>query len=180
MPFSQDPRSARAIFEILVRENTDMLLAYLRSTVDDSIAVDDLFQETMIVAWKRIHDYDRSRPFAPWLRGIARNLVLAHYRSIGASHVWHNTDVLDNVETRFQELLSNNSGTFREQAEDLLSCMKRLSDRLRLIVEMLYARDMSYTQIAAALNDQAATIRKRAQRAREQLYDCLKATGEHS
>ena len=58
--------------------------------------------------------------------------------------------------------------------------MKRLSDRLRLIVEMLYARDMSYTQIAAALNDQAATIRKRAQRAREQLYDCLKATGEPS
>jgi len=177
MPSQPTPRNARGIFEILVRENTGMLLAYLRSITDDPSAIDDLFQETMIVAWKKIETYDRSRPFAPWLRGIARNLVLAHYRSINKSPVWYNSEVLDSIESRFQELLTQSGRTFSEQADDLLRCMKKLTDRLRLIIEMLYARDMSHTEVATALNEQAATVRKRAQRARAQLYECLKAAG---
>ncbi|MGJ8637138.1 MAG: RNA polymerase sigma factor [Phycisphaerales bacterium] len=180
MPSPPNTPNAKAIFEILVRENTDMLMAYLRSTVDDSSAIDDLFQETMIVAWKRINDYDRSRPFGPWLRGIARMLVLAHYRTLSKSPAWNNTEILDTIESRFQEFLTQNGRTFSEQAHDLLNCMKRLSSGLKQIVELLYARDMSHTQIAAALNEQAATIRKRAQRARAQLYECMKSTGEHA
>lgn len=174
------PRNARGIFEILVRENTDMLLGYLRSTCDDSSAIDDLFQETMIVAWKKIETYDRSRPFAPWLRGIARNLVLAHYRSINKSPVWHNSEVLDLIESRFQVFLTQRGRTPSEQTDDLLNCMKRLTDPLKIIVEMLYARDMSHTEVATALNEQSTTIRKRAQRARAQLYDCLKSAGENA
>ena len=63
-------------FEILVRENTRMLTVFLRSRVKDEAAVDDLFQETMLVAWKRLDDCDLSRPFGPWLRGIAHRLVI--------------------------------------------------------------------------------------------------------
>jgi len=103
--------------------------------------------------------------------------VLAHYRSINKSPVWYNSEVLDSIESRFQELLTQSGRTFSEQADDLLRCMKKLTDRLRLIIEMLYARDMSHTEVATALNEQAATVRKRAQRARAQLYECLKAAG---
>ena len=48
-----------------------MLTVFLRSRVNDEAAVDDLFQETMLVAWKRLDECDLSRPFGPWLRGIA-------------------------------------------------------------------------------------------------------------
>ena len=54
-----------------------MLTVFLRSRVNDEAAVDDLFQETMLVAWKRLDDCDLSRPFGPWLRGIAHRLVMA-------------------------------------------------------------------------------------------------------
>jgi len=180
MPSQPTPRNARGIFEILVRENTDMLLAYLRSIADDPSAIDDLFQETMIVAWKKIETYDRSRPFGPWLRGIARKLVLAHYRSISKSPVWHNSEILDSIESRFQEFLTQRGRTISEQTDDLLNCMKKLTDPLKIIVEMLYARGMSNTEVATALNEQTPTIRKRAQRARAQLYECMKAAGEHA
>jgi len=50
-----------------------MLTVFLRSRVNDEAAVDDLFQETMLVAWKRLDDCDLSRPFGPWLRGLDRN-----------------------------------------------------------------------------------------------------------
>ena len=44
-----------------------------RAGLDDPSAVDDLFQETMLIAWQKITAYDRLRPFGAWLRGIARN-----------------------------------------------------------------------------------------------------------
>ena len=50
---------AHAVFEILVRENAAMLTTYLRAAVRDAADVDDLFQEAMIVAWRRLGEFDR-------------------------------------------------------------------------------------------------------------------------
>ena len=71
---------AKSLFQILIRENSDMLVAYLRAGVRDPHAVDDLYQETVLTAWKRMDSYDRDRPIGPWLRGIAGKLMLAYYR----------------------------------------------------------------------------------------------------
>ena len=75
----------RSLFEILIRENTDMLVAYIRSGVRDEHAVDDLYQETVLTAWRRLDAYDRDKPIGPWLRGIAGKLMLAHYRKTSRS-----------------------------------------------------------------------------------------------
>jgi len=58
---SRNQRETKA-FEMLVRENSRMLMTYLRSLVSDATAVDDLFQETMVVAWRRMDDCDLTRP----------------------------------------------------------------------------------------------------------------------
>ena len=55
-------------FEILVRENSRMLTVFLSTRIREQAVIDDLFQETMLVAWKRLPDYDLDRPFVPWLR----------------------------------------------------------------------------------------------------------------
>jgi RNA polymerase sigma-70 factor (ECF subfamily) len=56
---------AREVFEILVRENYPMLMTYLRAVVRDESVIDDLFQETMLIAWQKLDEYDRARPFGP-------------------------------------------------------------------------------------------------------------------
>jgi len=38
----------------------------------DQTAADDIWQETMLVAWRRFDDDDTTRPFGAWLRGIAQ------------------------------------------------------------------------------------------------------------
>ena len=48
------PIQAETVFEILVRENAGMLTTYLRAVVWDPAVVDDLFQDTMLVAWRRL------------------------------------------------------------------------------------------------------------------------------
>jgi RNA polymerase sigma-70 factor (ECF subfamily) len=62
---------AKTLFETLVREHADMLTVYLRSALGDVSDVYDLFQETMIVAWRRLDDFDHRRSFGAWLRGVA-------------------------------------------------------------------------------------------------------------
>ena len=49
---------AKKLFEALVREHADMLTVYLRSAVGNQTDVDDLFQETMVIAWRRLDDFD--------------------------------------------------------------------------------------------------------------------------
>ncbi len=161
------------VFEILVRENADMLSAYLRSLLDNTAYIDDLFQETMVVAWRRLDDYDRSRPFGLWLRGITRNLVLAHYRKRSEAPKWYTPEVLDALDSRFESFATGSTDTFRDRAHALLDCIQKLSDRLRQVIELAYGRGMSLREVAATIDEQEDAVRKRAQRARNQLYDCL-------
>ena len=53
---------ATELFEILMRENAEMLLAFIRGSVRDTHAVDDIFQEAMVVAWRHTHAYRVPRP----------------------------------------------------------------------------------------------------------------------
>lgn len=175
--FRSRAHDGQEIFEILMRENADMLTAYLRSSLDNTADIDDLFQETMIVAWRRLDDYDRTRPFGLWLRGIARNLVLAHYRKRSSAPKWCSPEVLDAIDKRFEKIAHGAGDTFRDRAEVLLDCIQRLSARLRQVIELVYGQDLSYREIAIAVNEKEDAVRKRAQRARTQLGDCLQSAG---
>ncbi|MCA9300519.1 MAG: sigma-70 family RNA polymerase sigma factor [Phycisphaerales bacterium] len=165
------------IFEILVRENADMLTAYLRSALDQASDVDDLFQETMVVAWRRLDDYDRSRPFGPWLRGIARHLVLAHARKSARGPSWQSLDVLEAIDRKFETISNLTGETFRGRIDALLDCVLGLSERLRLVIELSYGRGMTSQEVALAINEREDTVRKRAQRARDRLHACLERKG---
>ena len=56
---------AEGLFDILVRQHAEMLNAFIHSFAFEKSTVDDVFQETIITAWKRIDEFDRSRPFGP-------------------------------------------------------------------------------------------------------------------
>jgi len=164
------------VFEILVREHADMLTAFLRSLVMDSAAIDDLFQETMLVAWRQLADYDRSRPFGPWLRGIAGVLVMEHRRKrAGAAKVVMcvEPEALDALEQHYQQLSRSPGDSFRERAQRLRECLSRLPERMREVIEFAYARGLLLRQIAESIGASEEAVKKRIQRARESLVQCL-------
>ena len=107
-----DPKK---LFETLVREHADMLTVYLQSALHNTSDVDDIFQETMIIAWRRLDDFDHTRPFGPWLRGIARKLVLANSRR--QARVLCNPLVLDRVDVRLSQLSSRQGDTWEEKMQ---------------------------------------------------------------
>jgi RNA polymerase sigma-70 factor (ECF subfamily) len=172
---SSGGQSGHEVFEILAREHADMLTAYLRSLIGNDPSVDDLFQQSMLVAWRRLGDYDRTRPFGPWLRGIAQRLVLEHHRKKAGRPAPIDPAVLVELDRRFDSLASGPGGgdTFRERAERVLGCLSKLPEAMRHAIEMVYARGLLIAAAAQALDSTEEAVKKRVQRGRQLLAQCL-------
>lgn len=164
---------ARKLFEMLVREHADMLTIYLRSALGNTPDVDDIFQETMVVAWKRLDDFDPDRPFGPWLRGIARNLVLVHHR--GRIRNLCTPAVLGQIESRLDQLASRDGDTWDEKLELLRGCVKLLPDHYQTVVSHHYFQEQPIRQVATSLGLSTAAVKKRLQRARSLVLQCIES-----
>lgn len=165
--------SPKDLFEILVREHADMLATYLRCVVRDPTAVDDLFQETMLTAWRTLDRFDRSRPFGPWLRGIAGKLVLAHRRKTAKSFLLCDEQVLEHLEVRHVAFSRLPGDTLEDKLDGLRHCLKQLPERYRKAVELRYNEGLQGASLASRLDISGEAMKKRLQRGRARLLDCL-------
>jgi len=167
------PVEPLALFEIRVRENADSLTAFLRASVYDQAAAEDLFQETMLIAWRKIADYDRSRPFGAWLRGIAKRLVLAHYRKAAKEVLLSRETVLDYLDQRMTQVDRQPGDTLDERIAALKDCIEHLAPLYREPVELHYRQHRTTEWIAEHLATTKDAVQKQLQRARAQLAECL-------
>ena len=171
-----DPRDSQA-FEILVREHADMLMAYLRALAWNDALVEDAFQEAIIVAWRRLPDFDRSRPFAPWLRGIARNTLLGIARKHQRRREIAGEAAALHIEEQLGRIESAPADCFADRLQPLKECMQRLAPEQREAVELVYAQTLDPRVAASAAGTNDETFRKRLYRARLQLAECLRMKG---
>ena len=173
--------TARELFEVLVREHGDALLASIRATAGAAHA-DDIFQDTVIVAWRRLPDYDRTRPFGPWLRGIARMIAL-DYASKRARVRLESPVVIESIERdlaafdRFRGGGAEGAMGFRERLAALEDCIARLPAAYADAVQSAYRDSHTIAHLAAASGESQESIKKRLQRARAMLGECLGSKG---
>ena len=170
-------QKAKLAFEILARENSRMLTAYLRTLVDDESVVDDLFQESMLVAWRRLDECDLSRPFGPWLRGIAGRLILAHYRKRKALPVFLNEALLTHVGQQFESISTRPGDTWDEKVGAIRECIAALSESQRAVIEGRYFDELKTSALAKRLDISFEACKKRLIRARGLLAQCLARKG---
>jgi RNA polymerase sigma-70 factor (ECF subfamily) len=164
---------AKSLFEILIRENSDMLVAYLRAGVRDGHAVDDLYQETVLTAWKRLDDYDRDKPIAPWLRGIAGKLMLAYYRKASRAAQPLDDQALEWLNDRFEAIHAMGGDTFQEKLAALRECIDALPETYERPITMRYAEERALREIESVLNLTTDTLKKRLSRGKTRLAECL-------
>ncbi|TWU45109.1 RNA polymerase sigma factor CnrH [Novipirellula aureliae] len=154
-----------------------MLSVYLRSLLRDEAAVDDLFQETMLVAWRRLDDCDLDRPFGPWLRGIASRLVKAHYRKQKSAPVQLHETVLAVVDRHFENITQMAGDTWDEKVAALHRCVDDLPEKQRGVIRERYFEGMPASQVACQCQISIEACKKRLQRGRAMLAECLKKKG---
>jgi RNA polymerase sigma-70 factor (ECF subfamily) len=166
---------AADVFSILLRDHAERLLVFLRASVPSS-SVDDLFQDTVLVAWRRLPDYDRTRPFGAWLRGIARNLVMDHRSKMGRERPTDDA-LLDGIDRRAQEMDRMDREDVRARIAALDECVAALPDEYRTVIHLAYRLDAPVARIAAEVGSTIEATKKRLQRARGMLATCIEAKG---
>ena len=154
-----------------------MLTVYLRSLVRDEAAIDDLFQETMIVAWRRLDECDLDRPFGPWLRGIASRLVMAHYRTQKSAHLVLHEAVLSAVDRYFENINLLAGDTWDDKLAALRECVDALPERQKSVINGRYFDGFPTQVVADRFGLTLEACKKRLQRGRKMLAECLKIKG---
>jgi len=164
---------AKPLFEILIRENTDMLVAFLRAGLRDEHAVDDLYQDTVLTAWKRIESFDQSRPFGPWLRGIAGKLMLAYYRKTARKEKPIDEVTLEWLNERFEAIQTLKGDTLHEKLAALRDCIDSLPETYGRPISLRFKEELPISEIESILSLAKETVKKRLLRGKARLAECL-------
>jgi RNA polymerase sigma-70 factor (ECF subfamily) len=126
----------RDLFLHLVQEHERMLRSFLASQLYNLTEVDDLAQETFVAAFRDLASFRSENDFGSWLRGIARNRLLTHFRSVqrrDAAARRFQDEVSRIVAEDLEKVMRHRTDT-EEKMGRLLGCVSRLPEKLRRIV----------------------------------------------
>jgi RNA polymerase sigma factor (sigma-70 family) len=170
MNIDTDRGMDRKSFAILAKEYHRGLLTYARALTKEDHTSGDIVQDAFVVAWRNLETFDITRDFGSWMRGIVRNKWRESLRR-SSRQVALDDDVLEHLEADAMqwEGLRVQGGVFAQ----LEHCLQKLPENLAEAVKAFYYDGYSSDEAASLLSVQSATLRKRLERARGGLRDCL-------
>lgn len=136
--------------------------------VRDPGAAEDIAQEAFLAALRRLEQFDRRRPFGPWLHRIAVNRAIDHTRARRLRRE-SGGGALQEAE---RERIGDAAGDPARDGggDDALSAaVARLSDEHRAVVAMRFVLELTPGEIARELGLPRGTVNSRLRRALDRL-----------
>jgi RNA polymerase sigma-70 factor (ECF subfamily) len=146
--------------------------AYLWTLVLNRTDCDDLMQETSVALWRKWPEFDLQRDFFRWACGIAFIEVLRFRRKSASQRLWFSEELIETLAVEFVD----NSELYEMRATALQSCIEKLSERDRRIIEARYRAGATAQQVAAELSQPISTLYKIVARIRDRLHSCIEGT----
>lgn len=156
-------------FEILVRRYQKPVYHFMLRATRQSMAAEDLTQDTFTRAYEKLHTFKRGKRFFPWLYTIAVNVCRDHLRRRGLS----NTLFAENCDdVQWSEPLQNDCKNNAEcllEVERIAAQMERLPLRYSEPMLLYYREGFTIKEISIALGISRAAVKVRIHRGREKL-----------
>jgi RNA polymerase sigma-70 factor (ECF subfamily) len=157
-------------FEEIVKRYQRRVYAVALRIVRRHDVADDVAQEAFLRAYRALDSFDRARPFGPWICRIAANLAVNHVRSP------ENRE--EGLPDGHAEAPAPAAGPLERVLDDeaqkvLSAALERLPRDQRAVLVLRVVEEMSYREIADALNLSMGTVMSRLFRARERLAETL-------
>jgi RNA polymerase sigma-70 factor (ECF subfamily) len=150
-------------------EGQRQILRYILTLVPDIDDAHEILQETAVDLWRKFDRYDPAYPFAPWACRFALRRVLKHREQKARRVKCLSVESL----TQIAAELSEKDGILEDRRRALETCLQRLCEADRLVVEHRYSREMSVATIAGITGRNTAALYKALQRIRRQLFECV-------
>jgi RNA polymerase sigma-70 factor, ECF subfamily len=158
-------------FGALVRRYEGELYGYLRRYLGDRDLADDVFQNTFLQLYTKIHKYEAGRPVRPWLYAIATNQAIDAMRRQGRHQTVklhaEGDDVGDADMPHLLTLLESRGPGPLEQLQSeerkqlIRATVERLPDFLKQVVILAYYQGLKYKEIADIMGIPVGTVKSR-------------------
>ena len=135
------------------------LRRYARALMLDAAGADDLVQDTMERAWRRLASWRRGAAMRPWLFGIMHNLHVDRLRKAGLPTVELDEDMPQPAAAVHDTL----------ELRDLHAALAALPPGQREVLLLVALEGMTYEEVAATLAIPLGTVMSRLSRGREKL-----------
>jgi RNA polymerase sigma-70 factor, ECF subfamily len=158
-------------FEQLVRAFTPDLYRVIRRMMADQKETEAILQETFWRIWQNLSRYRSDRRFFPYLVTIATNLARDAWRKERKL----NPDEFESLSDRSSSLPTpENEVEEAELLRSLASAVQQLPFPYRAVIALRYEAELSYDDIASALDLPVNTVRTYLHRAKSVLHENLK------
>ena len=158
-----------------------MILKMIRN-VDDA---EDLTIEAFAKAFKNLHKFKKDFTFSTWLFRIATNNTIDFIRkkrldtmSLDTSYKDDNGDAVS-IDVQDRNLNPQEKAIKSQKIELVRIFVNKLPAKYQRLVKLRYFDELSYDEIAKELDAPLGTVKAQLHRARELLYDLVKAKKEH-
>jgi RNA polymerase sigma-70 factor, ECF subfamily len=165
-----DADDGTAAFMALLMEHRHRLYAFIAKQLVNPADVEDVFQKTSIVLWKKMQDFDAQGSFFHWACGIAFNEVRNFLTVQRRSRLHFDVEL---VELMAREAAEEDSLS-ESRLDALHLCLRELSERQQLILQQCYAGTESITEVAQQLGRERTALYKQLARLREKLLACIR------
>ena len=167
-----DQRACRDLVQRYQRQVFSVILRVIRRRED----AEDLTQETFVRMFRALDRYDPERPFTAWLFTIATRLAIDHLRRRRVPTVSLTVSEPGSTEERTLDVEDSGPGPEQitsniEEERRAQSLIDTLPEHYRIVVLLRHQQDLSYEEIAEALNLPLGTVKARIHRARALLRD---------
>lgn len=159
-----------AAFMAMLMEHRHRLYAFIAKQLVNPADVEDVFQKTSVVLWKKMHDFDTGGSFFHWACGIAFNEVRNFLTVQRRSRLHFNIELLEMMAREAVE--EDSLAELRLGA--LRHCLRDLSERQQTLLQQCYAGAESITEVAQQLGRERTSLYKQLARLREKLLACIR------
>lgn len=162
------------LFEILMRRNNELLFRTIRSYVGSESDVEDVMQDTYIIAFEKLYQFKNDAKFSTWLIRIGINEALQRKRRAPKfkTIALEQDDNILQIEDK--NILDPEYKTvYKESSQFMEKAIDTLPEKYKIIFMLREVEGMTITEIAKCLGLSNTNVKVRLHRARVMLKDSI-------
>ena len=145
------------------------LYAFILSLVGDRDQANDVLQQTNLVIWEKIDEFEPGTQFMAWAFKIARFQVMAHRQKHTRDRHVFDDEAIALVADAFER----QSDDFDQRLAALSQCIQQLPADRRQLLRRRYGEGWTVKRLAEELGQTANRLAVRLHRLREALLQCI-------
>ncbi len=145
--------------EALYRRLAPLLLGVCMKYCKNKANAEDLFQESFIIIFNKIHQFKYKGSFEGWAKRITINTILSHFRK-----TQHTESINEEKTALIEDHTEFEHANF--SLDTLLTLIHKLPSQYKLVFNMYVLDDFSHQEIAMALDISVGTSKSNLSRAR--------------